>query len=183
MLKKFSIALFLNGFATFGVMAGPLEGSKTIRLHPADGDPIKVAQITFLKGSDTAYSLSYDDTLFTDHFLSMRPFKCLEGPEKLWCRVPYPYEIKRQVTGEDLTDLEYELMFVWKNQGEYGIDLWNGVYYLLAPDGDRLVGTMHEIDMNVLASPPEDGNLRPVTEGDLEEADEGSHWLPTLTIE
>ena len=74
-------------------------------------------------------------------------------------------------------------MFVWKNQGEYGIDLWNGVYYVLAPDGDRLVGTMHEIDMNVLASPPEKGNLRPVTEGDLEEADTDSHWLPKLTIE
>jgi len=37
--------------------------------------------------------------------------------------------------------------------------------------------------MNVLASPPEGGSLRPVTEDDLEEADADSHWLPKLTIE
>jgi len=183
MIRNFGLALCFTGFLMPAVLAGPLEGTKAIHLHPADGDPIKVAEVTFLAKSDGAYSLRYDDTLFTDHFLSMRPFKCLEGADKLWCRVPYPYEIKRQTAEDDLTDLEYELMFVWKNQGEYGIDLWNGVYYVLALDGDRLVGTMHEIDMNVLASPPEGGSLRPVTEDDLEEADADSHWLPKLTIE
>ena len=182
-MGKLGLALVLSGFSGSAVLAAPLEGTKTVLLHPAKGEPIPVAEVTFLPKSEEGYSLRYDDTLFTDHFLSMRPFKCLEGAEKLWCRVPYPYEIKRRASEGDLTDLEYELMFVWKNQGEYGIDLWNGVYYVLAPDGDRLVGTMHEIDMNVLASPPEKGNLRPVTEGDLEEADTDSHWLPKLTIE
>ena len=183
MVRKLGFALVLTGLFGPAAFAGSLEGTKTIRLHPVDGEPITVAEVAFLAGSDGTYSLRYDDTLFADHFLSMRPFKCLEGTEKLWCRVPYPYEIKRQASDNDLTDLEYELMFVWKNQGEYGIDLWNGVYYALAADGDRLVGTMHELDMNVLASPPEDGNLRPVTEDDLEEADTDSHWLPKLTIE
>jgi hypothetical protein len=171
------------GFSVGISSAQAFEGNKTIRLHPADGEPLTIGQVSFDASASGKYVLSYDDTLFTDHFLSMRPFKCLEGDDKLWCRVPYPYENAQTVSEEDLTDLEYDLMFVWKNQGEYGIDLWNGVYYVLSPDGEKLVGTMHEIDMNVLASPPEDGNLRPVTAGDLEEADIDSHWLPMLTIE
>jgi len=163
--------------------AGPLEGNKTVLLHPAEGEPIPIGEVAFGAGQDGAYALRYDDSLFTDHFLSMRPFKCLEGADKLWCRVSYPYEIKRLASESDLTDLEYELMFVWKNQGEYGIDLWNGVYYVLALDAGQLIGTMHEFDLNILASPPETGNLRPVNEDDLEEADADSHWLPKLTIE
>ena len=182
-MRKAGIAIAAMAMGTASAVAGSLEGTKTVRLHPAEGDPITVARVTFHAESEGGYTLSYDDSLFTDHFLSMRPFKCLEGSEKLWCRVPYPYEIARKVSAGDQTDLEYELMFVWKNQGEYGIDLWNGVYYVIAPDGDRLVGTMHEIDMNVLASPPEGGSLRPVSEDDLEGADADSHWLPKLTIE
>ena len=183
LMRKAGIAILALAIGTGSALAGPVDGTKTIRLHPAEGEPITVAQVIFGEGAEGGYTITYDDSLFTDHFLSMRPFKCLEGAEKLWCRVPYPYEIKRNVSASDLTDLEYELMFVWKNQGEYGIDLWNGVYYVLAPDGDGLVGTMHEIDMNVLASPPEDGSLRPVSKDDLEEADQDSHWLPMLTID
>lgn len=65
-----------------------------------------VAEVSFLTGSDGAYSLTYDDTLLTDHFLSMRPFKFLEGSEKLWCRIPYPYEIERRVPEGDLKEAD-----------------------------------------------------------------------------
>jgi len=181
---RFILSLFL-ALSAVTAKASPIsDGTRDVVLHPANGDPITIAKVTFVPdGEEYRYAINWNDELFADHFLSMRPFKCLEGAEKLWCRVPYPYEIARTVKATELIDLEYDLMFVWKNEGEYGINLWNGVYYRLEADETKLVGVMHDIDMNVLASPPEDGNLRPVTDGDLEEADADSHWLPRLTVE
>nr|MDJ0640618.1 hypothetical protein [Paracoccaceae bacterium] len=117
-----------------------------------------------------------------DHFLSMRPFKCLEGPEKHWCHVPYPYEIRRDLSA-DLTDLEYDFLFLWKAATDYGIDTWNGVYYRLEADGAGFAGTLHELDLGQLAVPPAAGELRPIAEKDLHEADPESHWLPRLIVE
>ena len=153
---------------------------RTIRLHPSEGTPIIVA--TLKSTENGRYEIEWDDSKFGDFFLSMRPFKCLESTEKLWCRIDYPYEIRRSIAGGDLTDLEYDLLFVWKNANEYGINLWNGIYYRLSPDGDGFDGRLYEFDVNVLASPPEDGSLRPITEDHLEEGDPNSHWLPKITI-
>ena len=167
---------------TLGVAGQAAAGDREILLHPSSGDPIRVGTLSD-GGEDADFAVHWDDAKFADHFLSMRPFKCLEGAEKLWCRVPYPYDNLRRIGGGDLTDLEYDLMFIWKGAGEYGINMWNGVYYRLSEDGERLVGTLHEVDMDILAAPPEGGNLRPITEADLEEGDPDSHWLPRLTIE
>ena len=120
---------------------------------------------------------------FEDHFLSMRPFRCLEGPERHWCHVPYPYEIERNIS-DTLTDLEYDFLFIWKGATEYGINMWNGVYYKLeAEPSGRLVGVLHELDMNLLSVPPEDGVTRPLKPGDLHESEPESHWLPRMIIE
>ena len=143
------------------------------------GQEIRIATIDLRNDS---YRLNWDESRFGDFFLSMRPFKCLQGPEKLWCRVPYPYSNRRSIQNGDLTDLEYDLMFVWKKAGEYGINMWNGVYYRLSQAGLQLEGTMHEIDMNVIAAPPEDGNLRPIGPRETTETDPESHWLPRLVI-
>ena len=72
-MRKLGLALALSGFSGSTALAVPLEGTKTVRLHPAEGEPIPVAEVTFFLKSDETYSLRYDDTLFTDHFLSMRP--------------------------------------------------------------------------------------------------------------
>ena len=148
---------------------------------PSDDARIEVGEVDLKP--DGTYRVVWDDTKFGDFFLSMRPFKCLEGPEKLWCRVGYPYEINRRIGDADLTDLEYDLLFVWKNARDYGIDMWNGIYYKLTADEKRLNGTLFEMDMNVLASPPDDGNLRPIEPDMLDEGDPDSHWLPRLVIE
>ena len=131
----------------------------------------------------TSYKIDWADDVFADHFLSMRPFKCLESAAKHWCRVPYPYEIRRSVSADDLTDLEYDLLFVWKGANEYGINLWNGVYYKLSIDGDRVAGDLHEMDMDMLGVPPDAGELRPIKAKHLEEGDPESHWLPRIVIE
>ena len=112
----------------------------------------------------------------------MRPFRCLEGPQKHWCHVPYPCAIDRSL-GEDVVDLEYDFLFVWKGGTEYGINLWNGVYYKLAEQDGALIGAMHEMDMNLLAVPPAAGEMRPIASKHLHQAEPDSHWLPVMVIE
>ncbi len=175
-MRMITIALF--GFCAAQATADALDGRKVF-LEEIDGSRIEIAT---LSGSAESYAVEMNDGAFSDHFLSMRPFKCLDGPEKTWCHVPYPYPIKRDVTG-DLIDLEYDFLFVWKGRTDYGIDMWNGVYYRLGPDGEDFVGHMHEINMDMLAVPPDEGELRPIRDVHLEEAEPESHWLPKLVIE
>ncbi len=164
-------------------LAGPTWAetvSRDVFLEDQAGERIRIASIRV--DADGGYALEMNDAVFADHFLSMRPFKCLEGPEKHWCHVPYPYTTNRQ-TSVDLVDLEYDFLFVWKGSGEYGINMWNGVYYRLVAEGDALVGTLHEMDMDLLAVPPDSGVLRPLRDQDIIESDPDSHWLPRLIIE
>ena len=156
------------------------DETRAVFLEDADGARIEVAALTI---DDTgSYQVTMNDAPFTDHFLSMRPFKCLEGPDKHWCHVPYPYENRRNLS-EDLVDLEYDFLFLWKGATEYGINMWNGIYYKLAEEDGRFIGQLHEMDMGILAVPPDAGNLRPVGKWDVEESDPDSHWLPRLVIE
>lgn len=164
--------------------ADPLPGEKTVSFIDGEGGAKRLATIRFAPQGDAAtYQIEWLDAPFSNHFLSMRPFGCVEGVEKLWRRTPYPYDNRRSVTADDLTDLEYDLLFVWKGVGDYGIDMWNGVYYRLPVEGDRIVGRLHEMDMDLLSAPPESGDLRPVRESDLEAGDPDSHWLPVVVIE
>lgn len=171
------LATVLAGSLATAAPSDDLDG-RQVFLQTRLGQEIEIAT---LSGSAQAYSVTLNDAVFSDHFLSMRPFRCVEGEEKTWCYVPYPYEIRRDVT-QDLTDLEYDFLFVWKGRNDYGINMWNGVYYVLTPDQDGFVGAMHEMDMDMLAVPPAAGELRPISEHHLEEADPDSHWLPKLII-
>ncbi len=176
---RLKTVLFVSAMAAAPLTAWAAEwDGRRVLLETADGQQIEIAT---LSGGPKGYSVTMNDAAFSDHFLSMRPFKCVEGPEKTWCHVPYPYDINRTAES-DLTDLEYDFLFVWKGKTEYGIDMWNGVYYLLEPEGDAFVGRLHEMNMDILAAPPDDGNLRPVRDVDLEESDPESHWLPVLRI-
>lgn len=160
--------------------AMPPESPAAAFLETAGGERIRIGQVVFDGG---AFEVNLDNTLFSEHFLSMRPFKCLEGPQIHLCHVPYPYDLPRQIEDGDLTDLEYDFLFLWKGAGEYGINMWNGVYYRLEDHGDRLVGTLHEVDMGKLAVPPDPSVRHPIRSQDLEEGDPDSHWLPRLVIE
>lgn len=172
---------FLGVFSTLLMASANAGESRAIFLVASDNARIEVGALNL--EADGTYRVVWDDTRFGDFFLSMRPFKCLEGPDKLWCRVEYPYDNNRRISDADLTDLEYDLLFVWKNARDYGIDMWNGVYYRLTTDGTSLNGTLFEMDMNILASPPDDGGLRPIEPDMLDEGDPDSHWLPRLVIE
>lgn len=169
--------LILMGCLTAAVT---MAEERQVYVEAQDGARVQIATLTL--AADGTYAVQMQEAAFTDHFLSMRPFKCLEGPAKHWCHMPYPYEIARDVSME-LTDLEYEFLFLWKGGGEYGINMWNGVYYELTEQGDTITGTLHEMDMNLLAAPPDAGELRPLKAGDLHESDPDSHWLPRMVIE
>jgi hypothetical protein len=164
---------------TFVACAATAE-TRSVFLEDIEGTRIQIASIEMGEGG--SYSMVMNDDVFENHFLSMRPFKCLEGPVKNWCHVPYPYEIARN-TSADLTDLEYDFLFVWKGSSEYGINMWNGVYYKIEQADGHLSGTLHEMDMDTLAVPPPVGDLRPVQAKHLHQSDPESHWLPRLVIE
>jgi len=159
---------------------GATAQTRNVYLQDEAGGRLPIATVEI--APDGTYDIAMDPTHFADHFLSMRPFKCLDGPEKTWCHVPYPYEIERDISG-GLTDLEYDLLFVWKGSGDYGINMWNGVYYSLSQDGGVLTGTLREMDMDLLSVPPPAGELRPLNPADLHESDPAGHWLPYLVIE
>lgn len=154
--------------------------TRSVYLQDGEGTRIQIASLQIAQ--DGAYSVSMDEASFTDHFLSMRPFRCLEGPQKNWCHVPYPYEINRNIS-VDLIDLEYDFLFVWKGAGEYGINMWNGVYYKIDQVDGQFVGALYEMDMDTLSAPPAAGELRPVLPTHLHESEPDSHWLPKLIVE
>ena len=181
-------------FIAFGIISAMLLATPSfaqdysIILKGNAGEAIKIGVLTTKvsennkeqKGLD--YKIKWKTDEFEDHFLSMRPFKCLPAGEKLWCYTPYPYEIKRQISEDDTTDLEYDLIFVWKPKGEYGINLWNGVYYKLEVTEFGWKGTMQEYDLNILGIPPAAGELRPIKEKDLHETSTEDHFLPFIEI-
>ncbi len=181
MRRGLSICACAAIFCASATFAGPDAGRYSAFLEQADGSRIMVAGIEL--DAEGTYDIAMEAAPFSDHFLSMRPFKCLEGPDKHWCHVPYPYENRRRLAEGDLTDLEYDFLFLWKGATEYGINMWNGVYYKLSEEDGRLVGHLHEMDMDILSAPPAAGDLRPVQEYDLEEGDPDSFWLPRLVIE
>ncbi len=157
---------------------------KAITLVAADGMRLDIGHVTFAGDqAGAAIAVVLDAPQFTDEFLSMRPFRCIAGTKESWCHLPYPYQTKAHVTPDDLTDLEYALLFLFKPPAGYGIDAWNGLYFqlALAPDGS-IGGALHEVDLNILAVPPMAGNLRPIARAALTPVAADSHRFARIEI-
>lgn len=185
-MKSASLLLiFVCGFFNSALLADPQKIQRTVTLKASSGDSIDIARILLSKQPDGGYSytLDMDDSKFSNHFLSMRPFKCFQGPKQMLCYLPYPYDKTRKLSQSDLTDLEYDLLFIHRKSTDYGIDPWNGIYYKLTLLKDvQLAGVLKEVDLDILATPPEKGVTRPITHQDLNEADQDSHSYPRLLI-
>jgi hypothetical protein len=184
-MMKWSLTILALLATTLPAFAELPTGVKQIVLRPVSGDAVNIGQVTFSGVGETrAFAISMADGLFKDHFLSMRPFKCLEGVTKFYCHLPYPYAVKGVISEGDLTDLEYALLFVQKEPQAYGINLWYGVYYKMAlQTGGAISGALHDVDMDLLASPPAAGEMRPIKHSDIAASPPDANWLPTLTIE
>lgn len=159
-----------------------------IFLIAQDGNELHIGSVAFDSTStddaSSRYSVSVnmDGAGFTDHFLSMRPFRCLEDVQEWYCHLPYPYEIDATVSTDDLTDLSYHLLFIRKEPGEFGIDAWNGVYYALETDASGDIhGKALEGDLNVLAEPPAPGS-RPIDLAEFIDDGSDTRRFPTMII-
>jgi hypothetical protein len=169
------------------VAAAPLlpEGQKTITLIANDGAKQRLGSVTFTPDEGGAkIAISIDAPELKDEFLSMRPFRCLPDAKEMWCHLAYPYAWKGRITADDLTDLEYAMLFLFKPPSGYGIDAWNGLYFKLALAADgRLSGALHETDLNALAVPPDAANLRPIIPAALTPVAPDAHRFAKIEIE
>jgi hypothetical protein len=171
--------------ASMPATAGDLAGTKQVWLHARDGARVPIGQVDFepAEGGATAFRLRLDGARFNDHFLSMREFKCLPAPDEILCHVPYPYPHPGTVRAGDLAWLEHQLLFMFKRPRDFGANLWNGVYYRLAPRGQGLVGTPEAVDLNLISAPPDDLQRAPLRPALRDPMPEGARWYERLTIE
>jgi hypothetical protein len=163
-------------------IADPLTGEKSVWLANAAGEKMRIGSVKFepLGNGRAGFAFRLDESRFSEYFLAMRPFRCLAGKTQYLCHFPYGGE--RQVSAGDLVPLEYQLMFMHKKPASVNLDSRNGLYWKLRADVVRLVGTLYDAEMDPIIVPHGD-RRRPLTEEFLQRADEGSHWLPRLTVE
>jgi hypothetical protein len=166
------------------LFADVLEGTKKVYLVSSGNELTHFANVTFTDIEDNekvAYTVSIIDKPFENQFLSMRPFQCMMGKKQVMCHVPYPYEKSGFITRSDIAGLSYDILFLHKNPAEYGINLWNGIFYKLELKEASIEGTLYEVDMNTIASPPETKGL-PFTEDLVFEADLDNYVYPRILI-
>lgn len=176
--------LFLMLFITNSsiALANPLSGEKQIVLLDKQESEIVIGHVVFTpEEGGSRYSLHMDHEKFRDYFLSMKEMKCLEGHE-LWCHLAYPYEQPRRVSHEDLSWLSHDLLFMFKKRDEFGANFWNGIYYQMRVEDGVIKGEAQAVDLNLLASPPENLSTPPMHEGERDEIERSQRWLPDIVI-
>lgn len=165
--------------------AWDLQGTKTINAHTRDQQRITLGSVRFEPRGDgsVAFTVALDPARFTDHFLSMKEFKCLDGQGEVVCHVPYPYAQPGIVTDQDLAWLEHSLLFLYKLPSEFGARLANGLYFQLERGEQGLRGKPQAIDLNQISAPPDDPALAPFTPDLRDDIAPGVHWIESLSIE
>jgi len=176
----FCAAVFLG--AVGPAHAWEMVGTKQLELRTRDGTSIPIGTVTFTPGPDaTRFAVTLDRAKFKDFFLSMREFKCVEGPE-VQCHVPYPYANLGTVRPGDYAWLEHALVFLYKAPADYGAKLSNGLYYVLQATDDGLVGTPMAVDLNDIAAPPQHPSVPPFDQAARADIIPGTRWIDALII-
>ena len=187
-LRTGLIALLLLGMAMPSIASPALpQGQKTITLISAAGERHVIGHATFTAQPDhndtTTFDIKLDAPEFSAEFLSMRPFSCLAGEKEMWCHLAYPYDLKKQISAADLTDLEYALLFLHKPQTGYGIDPWNGLYFKMSLGEDgAITGTLHDVNLDPLGVPPADRSARLIGPENLTVSDPATHRFAKIEI-
>jgi hypothetical protein len=166
--------------------AGPLDaGTKAVKLHAKDGSSVDIGTVMFTPSADGRIGFTWkaDTSRFTDHFLSMREFKCLPGQGEIMCLVPYPYPQPGHIAANDLAWLEHSLLFMFKKQSEFGAQMWNGVVFKLSATPTGLVGAPQAIDLNRIASPPAKTDVPPYGAAQRDDIPPSARWFNKITIE
>ncbi len=183
----FAALLWITSLAaSIPVLAGDWTGTRNIILSNAAGERHTIGQVIFSDGGEgkTAFRIEMA-TNMQDYFLAMRPFLCLTGPVQRLCWFPVHNEAAL-ISEDDLLPLEYALMFMRTKSTDLHVNPFNGLYYRLRIEGQRMTGTLFEVDMAPFIAPdilPVEQRQRPLQAKDFFEADTGSNWLPILSIE
>lgn len=180
LLGTLGLSLLATSFATPLTAAALDNGERRIYLVDKLGEQIDIGSLNIIN-SVAEYELHVDHAKFADYFLSMKEMKCLEGPE-LWCHIPYPYKHPARLSSDDLSWLSHDLLFMFKSPGEFGANFWNGIYYNLELVDGVITGEAQAVDLNHLASPPDDLSIPPYGEYDRDELDLTARWLPRIEI-
>ena len=167
-------------------LAADWSGTRNIVLSNAAGERHTIGQIIFSDGDrgKTAFRIEMAENM-QDYFLAMRPFLCLTGPVQRLCWFPVHNE-PALISKDDLLPLEYALMFMRTRSTDLHVNPFNGLYYRLRAEGDRIAGSLFEVDMAPFIAPdvlPVEQRQRPLKAKDFYDADAGSNWLPFLSIE
>lgn len=167
-------------------LAGSLSGTRQIVLSNASGERHVIGKVEFSDAGngESTFVVKMDDVM-QDYFLAMRPFLCLTGSWQRLCWFPVKNEAP-VISDNDLLPLEYALMFMRSKPKDLAMNPFNGLYYKLRRDGEKLVGKLYEIDMEPFIVPdsrPPGERQRPLKPVDFNDADAGSNWLPVLSIE
>lgn len=184
---KAAIVVVLCGLTSaLPAQADPLSGTRTIVLTNAGGGREVIGQVAFSPLGDgrSAFKVTLDPRL-EEYFLAMRPFRCLTGPTQRLCNFAVERE-PQVVSASDLVPLEYALMFMRTAPASLHIDPFNGVYYRMKVVGERIEGSVYDVDMDPFITPdsvPVERRTRPLRDADLSAGDPKSHWLPLLHIE
>lgn len=165
--------------------AWELQGTKQLVALTRDQQRLPLGTVTFTPRPDgrIAFAVHMDHAKFTDHFLSMKEFKCVEGGGEVSCHVPYPYPNPGTVTATDLRWLEHHLLFLFKLPKEFGAKLWNGLYYRLERTDTGLVGKPQSIDLNLISAPPAQADTPPYRAPLRDDVAAGVRWIDRLVIE
>jgi len=177
--------LIFTALIACGSLAAELPENASIYLVDPDQQETRIGEVSFSKADNGEFALqvNIDTSVFTEHFLSMRPFRCIEGEKEWFCYLEYPYDLRSVITADDLSDLEYQLLFIRKTPSEFGIDAWNGLYYKLQLNADgSIIGELLEGDLNSLQSPPEEQYAKPVDLGEFITGDKSKRLFPLLRI-
>ena len=180
-----ALTLVVSLFFSVSLLAADFPANAGIYLVDSMDVETKIGEVKFTATAEgsTAVSVDMDNNSFSEHFLSMRPFRCIEDESEWFCYLEYPYDLRQLITTDDLSDLEYQLLFIKKLPSEFGIDAWNGLYYKLEHHTDgSITGKLLEGDLNVLQSPPDEKFAKPVDLGEFIEADQVKRLFPKLRI-
>jgi hypothetical protein len=176
------VALSLTFSSVASAQSMALTGTKTIWLTNAQGEKVQWGTVVFEPpaGEKQKFAVNPSPDL-REHFLAMRPFKCLAGPRQQLCWFPYT-QVAQEIVGNDTTPLEYALMFLHTKPAALHVNSGNGLYYRLTRTERGFTGALHDVDMDPIVVPRNDRE-RPIKPAMLSVAEPASHWLPVLLIE
>ncbi len=174
-LCSYAHAWELAGTKSLSMQVQSAQGLESIKLGTVSFEPLADGRFKF--------TLAMDREKYTDHFLSMKEFKCVAGPRELMCHVPYPYKQPSSVTATDFAWLEHALLFMFKLPNEFGAKLWNGLYFQFALTDKGLVGKPQSVDLNAISAPPDKPDIPPYRPPLRDDVPKGSRWVTGLTIE